>query len=91
MLVKTAVSAVEQVIGRTPALMKWDFSTDGVYTQGVAGIPTIGFGPGDERFAHTIDDQIRLADVYSAAETYAGLAVRLLNGEDWCPKAICGG
>ena len=79
-LVRAAVRAVERTLGFTPALNTWEFSTDGVYTQGTAGIPTVGFGPGDERFAHTIDDQIRLEDVFKAAAAYAQLATELLSG-----------
>jgi acetylornithine deacetylase/succinyl-diaminopimelate desuccinylase-like protein len=33
---------------------KWGFSTNGIYWAGKAGIPSIGFGPGDEETAHTI-------------------------------------
>jgi putative selenium metabolism hydrolase len=78
-LVREAIRAVEQALGYTPRLNTWAFSTDGVYTQGTAGIPTVGFGPGDERFAHTIDDQIRLEDVFKAATVYAQLATDLLR------------
>ncbi len=74
-----AVHTVEETLGYTPELRQWDFSTDGVYTQGTAGIPTIGFGPGDERYAHTVDDQIRLEDVFKAAAVYARLAVEILK------------
>jgi acetylornithine deacetylase/succinyl-diaminopimelate desuccinylase-like protein len=45
---------------------------------GVAGIPTIGFGPGDESVAHTADEGIRLEDVFKSASAYALLAVELL-------------
>ena len=31
--------------------------------RGVAGIPTIGFGPGEERYAHTAEEQIKLKDL----------------------------
>ena len=58
---------------------KWEFSTDGVYPAGAAGIPTVGFGPGDERYAHTVEEQIRLADIEAAARVYAELAARLLG------------
>ncbi|MDI7275670.1 MAG: YgeY family selenium metabolism-linked hydrolase, partial [Anaerolineae bacterium] len=54
--------ALEGVLGGRPRTLCWQFSTDGVYTAGVAGIPTLGFGPGEERYAHSADEQVRLAD-----------------------------
>jgi putative selenium metabolism hydrolase len=70
---------IEEVLNFVPHVGKWDFATDGVYTAGVAGIPTIGFGPGEERYAHTVNDQIRLKDIEAAAQVYAELAVRALG------------
>jgi putative selenium metabolism hydrolase len=52
-------------------LGKWDFSTNGIYWAGKAKIPTIGFGPGEEKYAHTVLDQIRLDDVVKSTEWYA--------------------
>jgi putative selenium metabolism hydrolase len=78
-LVQAVARAVKQTLGYKPRIGKWDFSTDGVYTMGVAGIPTVGFGPGEERYLHTIDDQIRLADVVKAARVYAQLAAEVLG------------
>ena len=78
-LVKTALQAVKQTLGYQPTVGQWGFSTDGVYTMGVAGIPTIGFGPGEEKYTHTADEQIRLQDVFKAAPVYAQLAVELLR------------
>ena len=78
LLVRTT-RVIENVLGFVPRLGKWDFSTDGVYTAGAAGIPTIGFGPGEERHAHTVEDQIRLKDMEAAAQVYAELAVRMLT------------
>lgn len=77
-LVKAAIRAVERVSGERARLGMWPFSTDGSYTMGVMGIPTIGFGPGEERYAHTVDEQIRLADLALAAQTYAEIAVEAL-------------
>ena len=71
--------ALEGVLGARPRTTCWQFSTDGVYTAGVAGIPTLGFGPGEERHAHTCDEQIRLPDVLSAARGYAAIAAELLG------------
>ncbi len=78
-LVRRAARAVEHVLGAPPRLGTWPFSTDGAYTLGMAGIPTIGFGPGDERQAHTADERVRLADVDLAAQTYAQLALEILK------------
>lgn len=56
---------------------KWDFSTNGIYWMGKAGIPSIGFGPGDEIHAHTVIDQVILDDVVRATEWYAILPALL--------------
>jgi putative selenium metabolism hydrolase len=77
-LVAAAVRAARAQLRRRPQVGRWDFSTEGTYTAGVAGIPTVGFGPGDPHQAHTADEHIRLADVYAAAEVYARLASELL-------------
>jgi putative selenium metabolism hydrolase len=78
-LTQQAAQTVEDVLGFVPHVGRWDFSTDGVYTAGVAGLPTIGFGPGEERHAHTTDEQVRVADLEAAARVYAALAARLLG------------
>ena len=49
----------------------WKFSTDGTYSAGAAGIPTLGFGPQEERFVHTPLDQVNLEKVRKAAMFYA--------------------
>lgn len=50
---------------------KWSFSTNGTYWAGKAGIPSIGFGPGNEEFAHTVQEQVPLDEVVAATEFYA--------------------
>lgn len=50
---------------------KWDFSTNGIYWRGKAGIPSIGFAPGDEVTAHTVLDSVPLMDVVKSTEFYA--------------------
>ncbi len=50
---------------------KWGFSTNGTYWAGKAKIPSIGFGPGEEEWAHTMEEHIRLEDVVRATEFYA--------------------
>ncbi|MCK6627419.1 MAG: YgeY family selenium metabolism-linked hydrolase [Anaerolineae bacterium] len=59
---------------------KWNFSTNGIYWAGKAGIPSIGFGPGDEVTAHTTEDSVSLEDVVKATEFYALLPAMLKQG-----------
>jgi len=77
-LVQTLVRSVRETLGYRPKVGRWSFSTDGTYTAGVANIPTVGFGPGEEQNAHTMEEQIRLTDVVDAARVYARLAADLL-------------
>jgi putative selenium metabolism hydrolase len=56
---------------------RWNFSTNGTHWMGKAGVPSIGFGPGDEIHAHTTEDQVILDDVVRATEFYALLPLLL--------------
>lgn len=68
----TAGIAARELIGLESAEAgKWNFSTNGIYWAGKAGIPSIGFGPGDEETAHTNLDSVSLKDVVKATEFYA--------------------
>ena len=78
-LVQHVCRAIRSELGYRPSIGKWEFSTDGVYTMGVAGIPTVGFGPGEERYAHAADECIRLTDVARAAQGYARIAAEVLS------------
>ncbi|NLF01049.1 MAG: YgeY family selenium metabolism-linked hydrolase [Anaerolineales bacterium] len=78
-LITAASHAVKAQLRHRPQVTRYDFSTEGVYTAGVAGIPTIGLGPGDPRLAHTADEHVKLADVAAAAEIYAQIAWELLG------------
>ncbi|MCX7939525.1 MAG: YgeY family selenium metabolism-linked hydrolase [Anaerolineae bacterium] len=72
-LVQAALDTTELVFGQRATTGKWDFSTNGTYWAGIAGIPSIGFGPGDERHAHSVLDQVPLEDVVRSTLFYAAL------------------
>jgi putative selenium metabolism hydrolase len=72
-LVQAALATTERVYGRRAGTGKWNFSTNGTYWSGKAGIPSIGFGPGDEAHAHTTQDQVPLDDVVRSTAFYAAL------------------
>lgn len=80
-LVQKVCAAIRAELGYRPSIRKWDFSTDGAYTMGIVGIPTVGFGPGDEKHAHTTKDQVRIADVVRAAQGYARIASEILSAQ----------
>lgn len=57
--------------GQAPRVDVWKFSTDGAYSAGAAGIPTLGFGPEEEQYVHAADDQVNLTKLAKAAQFYA--------------------
>lgn len=59
---------------------KWDFSTNGNYWAGKLGIPCIGFGPGNEIYAHAVNEHVPLADVVEATKFYALLPLFVGSG-----------
>lgn len=70
-LVKAGLDARKLIGLPDAASSKWNFSTNGIYWAGKAGIPSIGFGPGDEETAHTVNDSVSLDDMVKATEFYA--------------------
>ena len=70
-IVQAGQETVRQLWNERRPTGKWNFSTNGTYWAGKAGIPSIGFGPGDEVHAHTSHEQIPLNDVVAATEFYA--------------------
>lgn len=50
---------------------KWDFSTNGNFWAGIKNIPSIGFGPGNEIYAHAPNEHVDLDEVVEATKFYA--------------------
>lgn len=76
-LVQAGLGSIEDLWGENRPLGTWDFSTNGTYWAGKAGIPSIGFGPGDELTAHSVIENVLLDDVVNAAAFYAYLPAKL--------------
>ena len=72
-LVLTGVKAFKELFGKEPLVDKWTFSTNGIMTCGVYGIPTIGFGPGNEVLAHAPNEKVPISDLVAASAFYAAL------------------
>ncbi|HZU13773.1 MAG TPA: YgeY family selenium metabolism-linked hydrolase [Chloroflexota bacterium] len=76
-LLRAAEEDFRAAYGREPSIGKWEFSTNGTYWMGKANIPSIGFGPGDERYAHSVNEQIPVDEVVEATRFYAALPLFL--------------
>lgn len=68
---RAAVGTYRALWQRAPVVDKWTFSTNGVGSMGLMGVPTIGFGPGEEEVAHSVGERVPIAHLVAAAEFYA--------------------
>jgi acetylornithine deacetylase/succinyl-diaminopimelate desuccinylase-like protein len=75
-LVTEARRALEEALGRPVAVITWQFATDGGHLM-EAGIPTIGFSPGQEHLVHTSQERIRLDMIREAFVGYGALVQHL--------------
>lgn len=78
--VKTAITAYKNLFHTNPQVSHWIFSTNGIATCGMHGISTIGFGPGEEKQAHSPNEHIPAQDLVEAMKFYT--AFTLLYGKN---------
>jgi len=77
-IVRAASVAVGRREGVGAARIRpWTFATDGGWSQGVFGIPTIGFAAGEERFAHTNRERWELGEAEWAFGRHGDLVLAL--------------
>lgn len=77
-LVSHGVRAVESVLGRSPQVKAWRFGVNATFMS-EAGIPSIGIGPGDEKWAHTPDEHISVRELVQASRIYAALLTQMAS------------
>ncbi len=66
--------------GLDPKIGAYRFCTNAAYSAGVAGVPTIGFGPGREEDAHIVDERLELKSLIAAMQGYRGIIDAVLSG-----------
>ncbi len=76
-LVKAGTGAFQKLFNEKPRIDKWTFSTNAVTITGMYGIPTIGFGPGNEVLAHAPNEKVPVNDLVKASAFYAAMAFEL--------------
>ncbi|HEX9013309.1 MAG TPA: M20/M25/M40 family metallo-hydrolase, partial [Anaerolineaceae bacterium] len=64
--------------GIEPRTGAYQFCTNAAYSAGSARVPTVGFGPGRETDAHTVDERIALDDLARAMQGYLGILQAVL-------------
>lgn len=72
-LVTAAEQAYRSVFKKKASLDTWSMSTAGVYTMGIAEVPTIGFGPSEESYSGPVNDHVRVDDLEKCMAFYASL------------------
>jgi putative selenium metabolism hydrolase len=75
-LVAAGTASVREVTGRAPQVKTWDFGVNATFMTSV-GIPSIGIGPGSERWAHSPEEHVPIDQVVKASRIYANLLTRL--------------
>ncbi len=70
-LVRAAVSSYKKAYKRNTKAVLWPFCTNGSFTMGERKIPTVGFGPGEEKYCHIANEQIKFNDVLAAVKFYS--------------------
>lgn len=68
----SAVSVLAEPLGGPPEVGVWRFATDGGHFAD-AGMTVVGFGPGDEELAHTVDESLDIAELKVAVHAYDSL------------------
>ena len=65
--------------GMAPQLRAYRFCTNAAYSAGVAGVPTIGFGPAEEGDAHVVNEHLQIAELTAVARGYQGIIEAVLS------------
>ncbi|MCB9503871.1 MAG: YgeY family selenium metabolism-linked hydrolase [Deferribacteres bacterium] len=70
-VLRTAIQSYKNLFAAAPKVDKWTFSTNGVGSMGMFGIPTFGFGPGNEVQAHAPNEGMPIEHLAKATAFYA--------------------
>jgi len=70
-LLHSGLKTFRTLFDKEPTVGRWIFSTNGVAVMGMHHIPCIGFGPGNEVYAHMATEQVPVDHLVKATAWYA--------------------
>jgi len=73
---RIARRALEAALGHPVQEGLWQFATDAGHLN-AAGVPCVGFGPGQEEMAHVVDERVSIDQMVEATAAYMALALAL--------------
>jgi succinyl-diaminopimelate desuccinylase len=78
-IVKIAVDAIQEVMGKKPSLRAFSGFTDSRFYINQCHIPTLIFGPGEVDQSHTTDESVEVEALVKAARIYGLILVNYLS------------
>jgi acetylornithine deacetylase/succinyl-diaminopimelate desuccinylase-like protein len=76
--VQKTIKALQE-LGQPGETGYWKFGTDGSYSAGIKGIPTIGYQWGEESLAHTPIEHISIQQLVDTTEGFTGIVCGLFE------------
>ncbi len=78
---RAAIAAAEDVDGVRPQVSAWRFGVNGTFMN-EGNVPTIGLGPGDEKWAHTPEEHVGVEDLIAATRKIARAVLFVTDGSE---------
>ncbi len=78
-VVTTLIDSYKHIIGKNPKITYKDACTDASHLSNVGSIPTVLFGPGNDKLSHKVDERVEIEKVAAAARIYCAAASNLLS------------
>jgi len=86
-LLHAAKRAAKQALGHEPPVRAVSYCTDASVLLAGGALPTLLFGPGDDRLAHQCDERVPVESLVAAARFYAALPGAVYTLADRAPSA----
>ncbi len=76
---QSVIESYKALFNKEPVLDVWPFSTNGVSIMGLHNIPVIGYGPGELKYAHAPNEEVKKAELIRCAALYATIPAMYVN------------